>query len=129
MLATVEDVAALTNYTVTLEDITLAQGIIEAMLGKVEGEINHPGDLLFASRAVCYQAAYVSKNYETIFEQVAVRGITQTDGTILLDVDLAAPFVAPLAMFALRNMTKRNSRSVKTGSMFGAVVETPWELD
>lgn len=130
MLATIEDVKSLTNYDVSLTHITLAQGIIETFIGKNEVDVLDPADKAAMGRAVCYQAAYVSRNYETVFEQMGVRSMSQTDNSVVLDVDLASPYLAPLAVFALRNMSGRGSRSIKTGAVMGRYMPiVPWELD
>jgi hypothetical protein len=129
MLATIEDVKTLTNYDVTLTDITLAQGIIETFVGLLEADVTDPNDRAAMGRAVCYQAAYVSKNFETVFEQMAVRSMSQTDSSVVLDTDLGSPYLSALALFAIRNLSGRGSRSIKTGTMFGREVPTPWELD
>lgn len=130
MFATIEDVKSLTNYDVSLTDIQLAQGIVETFVGKVEADVTDPNDQVVMGRAVCYQAAYVSKNFETVFEQMGVRSMSQTDSSVVLDVDLASPYLSPLAIFALRNLTGKGTRSIRTGAIFGrANTRTPWELD
>lgn len=130
MLATTEDVLELTNYTVSLTDIRLAQGIVESFTGQLEADIDSANDRAVMARAVCYQAAYVSKNFEKVFEQMAVRSIGESDSSVVLDVDLASPYLAPLAAFALRHLSRKGTRSVQTGAIFGrSTVSIPWELN
>lgn len=129
MLATIEDVKALTNYDVSLTDITLAQGIIETFAGRYEADLTDANDKAAMTRAVCYQAAYVSKNFETVFEQMAVRSMSQADNAVVLDVEMGAPYLSGLAIYALRRLTGSSSRSIKTGKMFGDYQPVPWELD
>ena len=115
MFTTVEQVKTLTGYDVTLATITMAQGIIEAFIGKTESNIDLPNDLEIIGQATAYQAAYMLHNAETVFEQIGVKQIAQTDGSTTLLYENFAPFIAPLAHLSLRGLSWKGSRSVHTG--------------
>lgn len=118
MFTTVDNTKTLTGYDVTVEQVYMAQTIIETFCGRVEAEVTTPNDRALLAKATAYQAAYVSKNYETIFEQVAVTSIASTDGGTVLDIGMASPYLAPLAVFAMRNLSWRKSRSIGLAPMF-----------
>ena len=124
MFTTVERVKGLTGYDVTLETIGMAQGIIEAFIGRVEVEIEDPTDRMQLEKAVSYQAAYMRDNFARVFEQVGVKQIAQSDGLMSLHWENAAPFIAPLAFLTLKNLSWRGIRSVHTGPMTGSRVQT-----
>ena len=118
MFTTVEQVKTLTGYEVTLETVMMAQGIIEAFVGKTEAVIDKPEDLEIIGRATAYQSAYMLHNAETVFEQIAVKQIAQSDGSTTLMYENFAPFIAPLAHLSLRGLSWKGSRSVRTGPVF-----------
>jgi len=127
LFTTVENVKTLTGYDVTTEQLYMAQNIIETFCGRVEAEVSVPNDRALLAKAVAFQAAYMSVNYETVFEQVAVTSIAQTDGGTVLDVGMASPYLAPLAVFSMRNLSWRKSRSIKIGPMYGTPKFRTWE--
>lgn len=118
MFSTVDLVQSLTGYTVTLEKITQAQAIIESYVGRSEMDINYPADRAIMEKAVSYQAAYLAVNSETVYEQVGVKQVSQSDGMITVAYENDAPFIAPLAHMATRRLSWRNTRSVKVGPVF-----------
>ena len=118
MLTTIDKVKALTGYDVTLGTITMAQGIIETYMGKSEGDVENVGDLEVLYRATSYQAAYMHNNADKVFEQIGVKQITQTDGSMSLTYEQFSPFLAPLAVLAMDSLSWRGSRSVRTGPIF-----------
>jgi hypothetical protein len=115
MFTSVENTRALTGYDVTLDLVNQAQGIIESYLGKTEAEIESPDDLTIIGRATAYQAAYMKVNSVTVYEQIAVRSIAQADGGVVVDRDMISPWIAPLAFIALKAVSWKGSRSIKTG--------------
>lgn len=118
MFSTVEQVKTLTGYSVTLETVTMAQGIIEAYVGRTESAVELPNDVELLGRATAYQSAYMLNNSETVFEQIGVKQIAQTDGATTLAYENFAPFIAPLAHLSLRGLSWKSSRSVHTGPQF-----------
>lgn len=128
MYTTVEQVKNLTNYDVTTDEIYRAQAIVEAFTGKMESEVEVPNDRGILARATAYQAAYMSSNAETVFEQVSVSQIGQNDSLIMYKAgDDMSPWIAPLAILTLKKLSWRKSRSVRTGRIFGRRHAYRWE--
>jgi hypothetical protein len=117
MYTTVEAVKTMTNYDVTPELIFQAQVLIEAIVGKVESEVDSAADLALLGKATAFQAVYMLENYDSVYQQIGLRMLNQSDGNVMLDTAILAPYMAPLAMFALSNLSWRRSRSVKTGKI------------
>lgn len=132
MFATPEYVVSITDAEanlVTIQRVFMAQEIIEAVVGRTEAEIDNANDLALLAKATAYQTVYMLKNYDTVFQQMGLRSTSQGDSSLIFDVDLLAPYLAPLAVIALRNLSFRASRSVKTGRMGPKAMPTPWERD
>lgn len=129
MFTSVEQTKALTGYTVTLDLVNQAQAIIESYLGKVEAEIDNAYDLAILGRATAFQAAYMVNNAASVYEQIAVRSVAQSDGGVVLDRDRHAPWIAPLAHLAMSNLSWKRSRSVTTGPTFRGSSRIGWEFD
>jgi hypothetical protein len=130
MYTTVMKVQQATGYDVTLETIERAQFIIEAFTGKSESEIEDPDDLSVLSNATSFQAAYMATNFAKVYEQVAFVQKAQSDSAVTMDRDLYAPFLAPLAVLALRRLSWVRSRSVRVGGTFAhPSIATRWEMD
>lgn len=128
MFTTVENVKTQTGYDVTTEQLYMAQNIIETFCGRVEAEVTLPNDKALLAKATAFQAAYISVNYETVFEQVAVTYIGQTGGGgTSLDIGMASPFIAPLAIFSMRNLSWRKSRTIGIAPMYGKPKFRSWE--
>lgn len=126
MFTSVEQTLATTGYAVTLDLVNQAQAVIEVFIGKVEADVDSAYDLAILGRATAFQAAYMRDNAERIYEQVAVRSIAQTDGGVTVNTDMAAPFIAPMAFMAMRNLSWKRSRSVRTGPVFDGVTTEGW---
>lgn len=129
MFTSVEQTKALTGYDVSLDLVNQAQAIIETFLGKVEAEIENPYDLAVLGRATGFQAAYMKTNSASVYEQIAVRSIAQADGGVVLDRDMHAPWIAPLAHMAMATLSWKRSRSVSTGPMFAGESRLGWEYN
>lgn len=129
MFTSVEQTKALTGYDVSLDLVNQAQAILETFLGRVEAEIDNPYDLAVLGRATAYQAAYMKNNADRVYEQIAIRSVAQSDGGTVMDVDMHAPFIAPLAMFAIRSLSWKRSRSVVTGPIFEGSSRIGWEYN
>lgn len=128
MFVNVKEVKDITNVDVTNEDIRVAQHIIEAFVGRNESEVTSPDDNALMAKAVAFQAVYMLDNYDRVYQQVAVKQLAQVDGQLTVDSDMAAPFIAPLAVLTLRKLSWRRSRSVRTGSIFGGRLSVPrWD--
>lgn len=118
MFVNVKEVEDITGREVSREDIQRAQHVIEAFVGRNETEVSGADDFALMAKAVAYQAVYMQNNYDKVFEQVALIQFGQMDAQSTLDTSMAAPFIAPLAVLTLRNLTWRRSRSVRTGPIF-----------
>lgn len=119
MFTTPERVQELTGYEVTGEVIAQAQGIIETYIGKLEADITDPTDLGLLENAVSYQAAYMRDNWARTFEQVSVSQMVQNSNMITFrSNDKAAPWIAPLANLACKNLSWMKSRRIRTGRIF-----------
>lgn len=129
MFTSVEQTLAITGYEVSLDLVNQAQAVLEVFIGKVEADIDSAYDLAILGRATAFQAAYMRDNAERIYEQVAVRSIAQTDGGVVMNTDMAAPFIAPMALFAVRNLSWKRSRSVTTGPVFEGYRTEGWTTD
>lgn len=130
MFTTTEQVKELTGYEVTQDSIVMAQSIIEAYIGRVEVDIYDPADNVLLGRATAYQAAYMVKNKELVFEQMATVQVMQFGQMVTFGPGGTAPFIAPLAVLATKNLSWRRNRSIKTGSIFhGKHDEPTWRTD
>lgn len=118
MFTSVEQTRALTGYVVTLDLVNQAQTIIESYLGRTEAQIDTPDDLAIIGRATAYQAAYMVTNAKSVYEQIAVQSIAQADGGVVVDRAMVSPWIAPLAFIALKAVSWKGSRSLKTGPIF-----------
>lgn len=114
MFTTPEKVLDYTGYEVTNEEIWRAQIVIEAFVGRTEDEITESRDIRVMERATVFQAAYMSKNYNMVYEEIWLSRIRGTDFDWSLMND-SAPFLAPMAAHALRNLSWKRSRSVHIG--------------
>lgn len=120
MFTTPEKVTELTGYTVTGDQISQAQAIIESYVGRLEEDITNPSDIGLLERATSFQAAYMVNNWGRTYEQVAVSQMVQNSNMITFKAnDKTAPWVAPLAVMACRNLSWTRTRSIKTGRIFG----------
>lgn len=128
MLTTPAEVLALAATEVTVEDIAIAQAIIESYIGRVESDLTDATDKAMVARAVVYQTAYMDDQSVDVFSQIAVRSQTSPDTAVVLDGTMDSPFIAPLAVLALRHLSWFRSRSVKTGPVYSKPVYLPWEV-
>lgn len=124
-----QQVLAITGKVVTDPQIAMAQSIVESYMGRTEDDIWDADDYQLVAKAVAYQTVYMLNDSERVFEQVALVQSSQMDGSMTIDRDMAAPFVAPLAVIALRKVSWKKSRSVKTGPIFGRTWYAGWERD
>lgn len=118
MFINVNGVRDITGIEVDNSLIIRAQHVLEAYVGRNESEVTDADDVSLMAKAVAFQAVYMKSNYDTVYQQVALIQMAQIDGQVTLDRNMAAPFIAPLAVLTVRNLSWRRSRSVKTGSIF-----------
>lgn len=127
MFTTPEYVEAITGYDVTPEQVTIAQGLIETFVGRVEAVITDANDRAILGNAVAYQAAYMRDNPAVVFEQAAVTAMSSGDMATSFDVARNSPWFSPLAVEACRMLSWKRSRSVKTGPMGYPLRRLRWE--
>jgi hypothetical protein len=127
MFSSVEQTKAITGYDVTLDLVNQAQAVLEVFLGKVEVEIESAYDLAILGKATAFQAAYMKNNADKVYEQIAIRSVAQSDGGAVMNTEMWAPFIAPLAFLAMRSLSWKRSRSVKTGPVFEGSSRIGWE--
>lgn len=129
MFTTIEQVKDLTGFDVTENTIYQAQAIVEAFSGRYEIDVKIAKDREVLGKSVAYQAAYMAENYETIFTQVGITSLSAPDQTMVFDIALGAPYLAPLAVITLRGLSDRGTKSIKIGSMFGGTKVPDWSRD
>lgn len=133
MFCTPEYAAKITgrnDLEVTLDAVLVAQEIIEAYVGRVESEVENANDLALLAKATAYQAVYLAKNGDSVFEQVALASVGQNNSlTVFKSGDFTAPWIAPLAVISCRKLSWNQSRSVHTGPISKDVTRIPWERD
>lgn len=118
MFITVERANKITGnkFNLTLDDVFVAQTILETYTGREESVITDADDLELYAKATAFQAAYMKNDDNNVFEQAQVQTISQDSSTIdFRPGDYASPFIAPLAVMALRQVTWKKSRSINTG--------------
>lgn len=128
MFTTIEQTQELTAKEVTQETIIMAQGIIEAYIGKVEVEVTDPNDRALLGKAVAYQAAYMFGDEAKTFEQMGATQIMQFGQMVTFANDGTSPWIAPLAVLTCKRLSWHRIRSIRTGSLFpkGPVGNEGW---
>lgn len=120
MFTTINHVKDVTGADVTTDLLYMAQTIIEAYIGRKEAAVDNPDDIATIGDAVAYQAKYMLNNPDRVFDQVAVGYLSSGASAVTFKQgDFTAPWIAPLAVIALKNLSWRRSRSVKVGSLYG----------
>lgn len=114
MFVTIDETAKYTGQTVTNADITIAQALIEAYIGRVEAEVDNANDKENLSKAVAYQAVYMKDNAETVFKQIDAASVANFGSTITFR-NSESVYIASAARMALKNLSWRGSRTVKAG--------------
>lgn len=118
MFITPDQVKKLTNVEVSGDLIFRAQNVIESYVGKNESEIKNGKDKQIMAKAVGYQAAYMKENEEIVYQQVAVNAAGAGVSFQNFDANMAAPWLSPLAVMVVKNLTFNRTRSYKTGRIF-----------
>jgi hypothetical protein len=124
MYITTDEVNALTagvGATITLQQVQVAQFIIEVYTGRTESEVSGARDKELLARAVAAQAIYMAAagSWDVTFSQVAATSVQRGDGMTVFDVTKDSPFIAPLAVMACKHVSWKKSHSVTIGKTFG----------
>jgi hypothetical protein len=129
MLVSVEEVQALTKHTTDEDTIQMAQWVIEAYVGRSEGDPMTSSDELILSKAVAYQAVYMHGSESKLFTTAAATYVSQGGNAVSYGDELSL-YIAPLAKIACKNLSWKRMRSVKTGGVFDdGVKPLRWEED
>ena len=117
MFVTPERVNRITGYeNITLQDIAIAQSMLEANCGRTEARINDGDDKEIMAKATAYQTVYLKADPLKVFEQARVDQIQQDSAAVSYKPgDYDSPFIAPLAIMAMRNLSWKRSRGVRFG--------------
>lgn len=117
MFITPDRVKKLTGYeNITLQDVSIAQGMLEAYTGRMEARIIDADDLEIMAKATAYQTVYLKADTNHIFEQARVDSIQQDSAAINYKPgDYDSPFIAPYALMAMKNLSWKRSHSIGFG--------------
>lgn len=129
MFVTIDEVSKYTGYTVTNDDIYMAQALIEAYIGRVEAQIDNATDKENLSKATAYQTVYMKDNAKTVFQQIDAATVSNFGNTITFRDDGSSPYIATAARFALRNLSWRGTRTVKVGKTIQPRTYPHWTRD
>lgn len=130
MFTNPQHVLQVTGYEVTTAVILRAQAVIETVIGRDESEVVDSRDKLILAKATAFQSAYMRDNADKVYEQIALTYKAQSDAAVTLDATMMAPWVAPLAVLAMRRLSWARSRSIATGpTMQGHSTEPNWSVD
>lgn len=117
--ATVDDVLAICARTVTAEDVTRAQSMVEDFVDRYSATDDanlSARDLTRLKRAVCWQAQWLSTN-PAVDARNLVSSSTQ-DGASTQFAGQDAVVLAPMAKRAIRNLQLRRRNTVRMVSDF-----------
>lgn len=129
MFTTPEAIMETTPYTeVTLNQVKQAQLVIELVIGRTESEIDGARDKTILARVTTAQTIYMRDNPDITFEQIKVGSLSRGDGATSF-VDDYSPFVAPLAVLGIANLSWRKSRGIKVGRMNQRRAPVDWRRD
>lgn len=117
MFITPERVMRLTGYeNITLQDVAIAQGMLESYTGRMEARITDADDLELMAKATAYQCVYLKADTNHIFEQARVDSIQQDSSAVNYKPgDFDSPFIAPYALMAMKNLSWKRSHSIGFG--------------
>lgn len=117
MFITPDRVTKLTGYeNITLQDVAIAQGMLEAYTGRMEARIVDADDLEIMAKATAYQTVYLKADTNHIFEQARVDSIQQDSSAVNYKPgDFDSPFIAPYALMAMKNLSWKRSHSIGFG--------------
>ena len=117
MFITPDRVTKLTGYeNITLQDVAIAQGMLESYTGRMEARITDADDLELMAKATAYQTVYLKADTNHIFEQARVDSIQQDSSAVNYKPgDYDSPFIAPYALMAMKNLSWKRSHSIGFG--------------
>jgi hypothetical protein len=118
--ADVEYTGNITGVVVTESHIAQAQGHIELFSGVTEDYVIKARDVRHLRMAVAYQAAFV-KGQIDLHNRTDVSQVTQ-DEMSLQYANAEAPVLAPLARVAIKRLSWKGNRSVRTPRPQDAVI-------
>lgn len=118
MFTTIEQTRELTGKEVTQETIIMAQGIIEAYIGRIEVDVADGTDRALLGKAVAYQATYMQDDEAKVFEQMGAMQIMQFGQMITFGQDGTQPWIAPLAVLTCKRLSWKRIRSIQAGPTF-----------
>ncbi|MET7769902.1 hypothetical protein [Nocardia sp. NPDC005366] len=110
MYVTASEVLELTKCMVDDGAVLRAQAIVELMSGRPESAVVKIVDKQWLKYATAWQAAYME--HGDVFQQANVDKAAQDDSTIEIGDRIYA--VSPLVVEALKSLSWRRTRSVKT---------------
>lgn len=122
MYVTPSEVSALTGYSVDDSAIRRAQAIVEVMSGRPESLVTREDDKQWLMYACAWQAAYME--HGDVYQQANVDRVTQDDSSVTIGDKVYA--VSRLTVEAIKNLSWRGSRSVKTKPYDFKRNEMPW---
>ena len=131
MFTTIEQTRELTGSDVTQETIIMAQGIIEAYIGRIEVGVTDGTDRALLAKAVAYQATYMQDDEKKVFEQMGAQQIMQFGQMITFGTDGTQPWIAPLAVLTCKRLSWKRIRSIQAGPLFprGPVGHEGWRYE
>ena len=118
------------TFGLTIGDVALAQTMIEMYIGRVEANIDDADDVELCARATAFQAVYMKGDQNDVLQMARMDSITQDSSSIQFTSDQASPFIAQFAVFALRNLSWKKSRSISTApTQLRQPVTREWKRD
>lgn len=130
MFTTKEAVQEITGIEVTPDVLSLAHIMVEAWVGRMEGDVTEGRDVALLGRATAFQAVYIRDSLDVILEQAAVKSITLSESTTAFDLDMFAPYMSPWAILSCKGLSWMSTRSVHTGPVFDQTrYQREWERD
>lgn len=112
--ATADQVQAITRVSVTDADVTAAQYTVELFSDVTEAYTLSTRDTRILRMAVAYQAAWLAGQID-VATRTDVSSATQ-DSMSFTHANPEAPVLAPLARHAIKRLSWKRSRSVRTPS-------------
>lgn len=130
MFTTKEAIRELTGVDIAPETLPIAQMMVEAWIGKGDGEVTEGSDRAILGRAVTFQSIYIDKMHLDMLEQAAAKSVTMGESKTTFDTELMAPYMSPWAIMTCKRLSWMSTRSVHTGPVFDKTrYQREWERD